>query len=171
MVVFVLLQGIIGGEGDGLGCEDGVGGMDNMMRMMMMQGLSSFTGGYPSSTATSGTFSLKKPPPPLTTPVGQHRNSNMHMTCNNLSTPAGAEGVSKQLLSSSTLTPLELRPFSCSFCQKRFKRKDHLRDHERLHTGERPYTCPYCGKSFVQRCNWNIHRFKCGNNPANNIPG
>ncbi|XP_069949442.1 protein tramtrack, beta isoform isoform X13 [Cherax quadricarinatus] len=29
----------------------------------------------------------------------------------------------------------EWRPYSCRFCFKKFKRKDHLTDHERLHTG------------------------------------
>ncbi|KAK8737528.1 hypothetical protein OTU49_004531 [Cherax quadricarinatus] len=28
----------------------------------------------------------------------------------------------------------EWRPYSCRFCFKKFKRKDHLTDHERLHT-------------------------------------
>ncbi|MPC19497.1 Zinc finger protein 84 [Portunus trituberculatus] len=33
----------------------------------------------------------------------------------------------------------QCRPFACRFCAKRFKRKDHLVEHERTHTGERPY--------------------------------
>ncbi|XP_025032229.1 zinc finger protein with KRAB and SCAN domains 5-like [Python bivittatus] len=42
------------------------------------------------------------------------------------------------------------RPFSCSFCPKRFKRASDRRDHERVHTGERPYECGICGKRFTQ---------------------
>ncbi|XP_034275488.1 zinc finger protein 784 isoform X2 [Pantherophis guttatus] len=42
------------------------------------------------------------------------------------------------------------RPYSCSFCPKRFKRASDRRDHERVHTGERPYECGICGKRFTQ---------------------
>uniref|UniRef100_A0A8D0BF54 C2H2-type domain-containing protein n=1 Tax=Salvator merianae TaxID=96440 RepID=A0A8D0BF54_SALMN len=42
------------------------------------------------------------------------------------------------------------RPYSCSFCPKRFKRASDRRDHERVHTGERPYGCAICGKRFTQ---------------------
>lgn len=45
--------------------------------------------------------------------------------------------------------PVE-RPYSCSFCPKRFKRASDRRDHERVHTGERPYGCGICGKRFTQ---------------------
>ncbi|XP_036037869.1 zinc finger protein 784 isoform X2 [Onychomys torridus] len=42
------------------------------------------------------------------------------------------------------------KPFACRFCSKPFRRSSDMRDHERVHTGERPYHCGICGKGFTQ---------------------
>ncbi|KAM3913807.1 uncharacterized protein RB166_018969 isoform 2-T2 [Leptodactylus fuscus] len=43
---------------------------------------------------------------------------------------------------------LEEWPYSCLECGKSFKRKDHLKRHQRLHQDERPFSCSECGKGF-----------------------
>nr|AEI69697.1 EGR-like protein 1 [Schmidtea mediterranea] len=40
------------------------------------------------------------------------------------------------------------RPLACHFCDKRFMRSDHLSTHVRIHTGEKPYQCSYCDRLF-----------------------
>lgn len=40
--------------------------------------------------------------------------------------------------------------FKCSYCDRRFKRLDHVQRHERRHTKETPYKCP-CGQAYPRQ--------------------
>ncbi|KAK9874273.1 hypothetical protein WA026_002625 [Henosepilachna vigintioctopunctata] len=39
----------------------------------------------------------------------------------------------------------------CDICPKTFKRREHLYQHLKLHTGFRPYICEHCNKSFMRK--------------------
>ncbi|XP_053305220.1 zinc finger protein 408 [Spea bombifrons] len=43
------------------------------------------------------------------------------------------------------------KPYTCTDCGSSFRHKGNLRNHQRLHTGEKPYKCQYCGDSFPQQ--------------------
>ncbi|KAG5881072.1 hypothetical protein JTB14_020402 [Gonioctena quinquepunctata] len=40
---------------------------------------------------------------------------------------------------------------SCEVCSRAFKRKEHLYQHVKLHTGFRPYVCEHCNKAFMRK--------------------
>ena len=42
----------------------------------------------------------------------------------------------------------ESKPFECNVCDKRFKRKEHLKTHQRIHTSIKKFTCEFCEKQF-----------------------
>lgn len=71
---------------------------------------------------------------------------------------------------------LSVRPFVCDFkdCNSAFKRFEHLKRHNRIHTGERPFKCtfPGCYKKFARSDNLaqhiKIHNIKGGS--MGNVP-
>ena len=42
------------------------------------------------------------------------------------------------------------KPYSCTYCEKRFTQSHSLKSHERNHKGEKPFDCMHCDKKFSQ---------------------
>ena len=50
-----------------------------------------------------------------------------------------------------------LKKYACKYCSHSSNKRDNLRRHEKMHTGEKPFACNYCEKTFTRRDNWKLH--------------
>ena len=50
------------------------------------------------------------------------------------------------------------KPYVCEVCSKRFKRREHLQRHGRIHTQEKPFLCEFCGRAASRNDNMKAHR-------------
>uniref|UniRef100_A0A671Y101 Zinc finger protein 865 n=1 Tax=Sparus aurata TaxID=8175 RepID=A0A671Y101_SPAAU len=51
---------------------------------------------------------------------------------------------------------IRLRPLLCEVCNKGFRLNKDLKQHMRVHTGERPFTCTRCGKKFKRKVHLHV---------------
>ncbi|PVV00863.1 hypothetical protein BB560_004735 [Smittium megazygosporum] len=51
------------------------------------------------------------------------------------------------------------KEYSCSFCDKVYRKPSKLQEHIRSHTGERPFKCtfPGCDKTFIRQSHLSVH--------------
>ncbi|XP_068070685.1 zinc finger E-box-binding homeobox 1 isoform X2 [Danio rerio] len=63
----------------------------------------------------------------------------------------------RQLREKRTVTQSGSRKFKCTECSKAFKYKHHLKEHLRIHSGEKPYECPNCRKRFSHSGSYSSH--------------
>merc|ERR1711872_72062 len=54
-------------------------------------------------------------------------------------------------------SPMPEKALVCEFCSKCFRFESALKQHIRVHTGERPYKCSECDKEFSQITGLKMH--------------
>ncbi|KAJ8370155.1 hypothetical protein SKAU_G00101830 [Synaphobranchus kaupii] len=55
----------------------------------------------------------------------------------------------------------DYKPYLCSACGKAFRRMDHLRRHQSMHSGEKPFRCSSCDKRFSLHRSQEAHERHC----------
>ena len=65
--------------------------------------------------------------------------------------------ISNEVENSNKSSPLISKTFVCLQCHRKFSRNYNLKQHGRIHSGEKLFDCKFCSKKFSQKGEFKIH--------------
>lgn len=99
---------------------------------------------YIASAVKQTNFATNNP----TEPVFMNTASSSNMSVVKQTT---SSNFTNYAVTSDTSAITNVKIHTCDICRKTFKRREHLYQHVKLHTGFRPFTCENCNKSFMRK--------------------
>ena len=89
-----------------------------------------------------------------------HNNHSLGQNREALSLQLNGESLNRGGKTAGRSEPEPPASFSCTICDEKFAFKYKLKQHRKIHSGEKPFSCDLCGESFAHKNNLSVHSRK-----------